>query len=63
MSGSFKSPETPKIPKPEPIEDVQVVEDTAEEASRKRKVNIAQGGRQSTILSGIQSALKRRLGE
>jgi hypothetical protein len=63
VSSAFKKPKSPKIPKVEPIEDVQVVEDTAEEEARKRKKNVGQGGRQSTVLSGIQSALKRRLGE
>lgn len=54
----------PKLPPPpEPVEQVQTVTETAQEESQRRKKKIATGGRQATILSGIQSALKARLGQ
>lgn len=65
MSGVFSKPKTPKIPPaaPEP-EPVSVVTEEGEQARRReRKRLLTRGGRQSTILSGIQSALKKRLGE
>jgi len=64
MSGAFSSPSKPKLPPPpEPIEEVAKVEETAEEARRREKKKLFTGGRRSTQLSGIQSALKKRLGE
>lgn len=64
MSGVFSKPKTPKIPPPvsEP-EAVETVVETAEEAKQKRRKRLVQGGRTSTVLSGIQSVLKKRLGE
>ena len=65
MSGVFSKPKTPKIPpmEPEP-EPVQMVTEDAEKARRReRKSLLSRGGRQSTFLSGIQAALKKRLGE
>jgi len=64
MSGLFSKPKTPSMPKqPEPIEEVAVVEEDAEKARGRERKKLLQGGRRSTILSGIQSALKKRLGE
>jgi hypothetical protein len=64
MSGLFSKPSTPDIPKPPaPLEDVAVVEETAEEARQREKKRLLSTGRRTTILSGIQSALKKRLGE
>lgn len=64
MSGVFSSPKRPKIPaqqaEPEPIE---TVTEEAETVRRKERKRLQTGGRASTILSGIQAALKRRLGE
>ena len=63
MSGLFSKPKTPSLPpQPEPVEEVAQVEETAEEAKRREKKKLIQGGRQGTILSGIQQALKKRLG-
>jgi len=63
MSGMFSSPKKPKLPPtPAPVEEVAVIEEDADVAGRKEKKRLMQGGRQSTIISGIQSALKSRLG-
>jgi len=48
-------------PEPEPI--TTVTEEGEQARRRERKRLLSRGGRQSTILSGIQSALKKRLGE
>ena len=65
MSSVFSKPKTPDLPPaPEPVEDIQVVEEDAEDARRREKKKLQSGGRQSTILGGIKSALfKRKLGE
>ncbi len=63
MTTLFRSPKTPKIPLPEPIEEVEVVEEEAEMARRRERKKLLTGGRRATILSGIQAALKKRLGE
>ena len=63
MSGIFSKPSTPKLPpQPEPIEEVAVIKEDADVAARKEKKKLAKGGKRSTIISGITSALKRRLG-
>lgn len=64
MSSLFRGPKTPKLPPaPEPIEEVEVIEEEAEEARRRERKKLLTRGRRTTILSGIQSALKKRLGE
>ncbi len=64
MSGLFSRPSRPKIPPPpEPIQEVEVVEEEAEEARRRERKRLLTGGRRATILSGIATALKKRLGE
>lgn len=64
MTTLFKSPRKPDIaPQPEPIEDVKMVEEDAEEARRRSKKKFISGGKPANILSGIASALKKRLGE
>ncbi len=64
MSGVFSKPKTPKLPAPpEEVEDIEVIEEDATEARKREKKKLLTGGRRSTILSGIASALKKRLGE
>lgn len=64
MSGLFRSPKKPDIPpSPEPLEEVEVIEEEAEEARRRERKKLLTGGRRATILSGIRTALKKRLGE
>lgn len=64
MSSLFSSPSRPKLPPaPEPVEEVAVVQEEATEAARRERKKVLTGGRRSTILSGIVSALKKRLGE
>ena len=64
MSSIFSKPRAPKLPPqtPEP-EPMAVVEEDAGKAGRRERKRLLRGGRMSTILSGIQSALKKRLGE
>ena len=66
MSGVFSKPKSPKLPAPleeEPVEEIETVTADAAVAQRRKKKGIRQGGRQSTILSGITASLKKRLGE
>jgi len=64
MSGLFSKPKTPDIPKQEAkIEDVKRVTEDAEVSRRKERKKLLTGGRRSTIISGIKSALHKRLGE
>ncbi len=63
MSSIFGKPKKPKLPAaPEPIEDVTVVQEDASDAQRRRKKFLSGKGRSGTIISGITSALKKRLG-
>lgn len=64
MSSIFSKPKRPKIPpmQPEP-EPVSMVTEEAEVARRRERKRLSRGGRESTILSGIKSLLKKRLGE
>jgi hypothetical protein len=59
----FKKPEQPDLPEQEEVEEIATVTEDAAVAQKRKKKGIKQGGRQSTVLSGIQSALKKRLGE
>ncbi len=61
----FNKPRGPDLPpEPEPVEEIATIQEDATEAGRREKKKIlSRRGRKSTILSGIQSALKRRLGE
>ena len=56
-----KKPDLPS--EPEPIEEVEIIEEEAAEAAQRRKKKLLRGGRRATILSGIAAALKKRLGE
>ena len=63
MSGLFSRPRKQRLPpEPEPIEDIEVVEEEAEVAKRKERKRLLRGGGRSTILSGISTSLKKRLG-
>ena len=63
MSSLVKPPKMPKIPTQEPIEEAEVIEEDAETARRRERRRLATTGKRGTILSGIQMALKKRLGE
>jgi hypothetical protein len=64
LGSIFDKPQSPNLPpEPEPIEEVTTITDDAGKAKRRKKKGIRQGGRQSTILSGISASLKKRLGE
>jgi hypothetical protein len=60
LGGSKK----PKIVKQEPIEEVQQVkEDETAAVKRERRKRILSEGRTSTVISGIDTKLKQRLGQ
>ena len=63
MSGIFSKPKVPKIQQQQPISDIKMVQEDADVARRREKKKLLTGGRRSTILGGITSALKKRLGE
>ncbi len=63
MSGIFSKPKTPRLPpQPAPIEDIEAIEEEAGKARRRERKKLLTGGRRATILSGIATALKKRLG-
>ena len=65
MSGVFHSPKKPKLPPvlPEQEPVTTITEEGEQARKRERKRLLMRGGRKSTFLSGIQNALKKRLGE
>lgn len=64
LTDLFRSPEKPKLPPEQaPIEEIKTIEEEEGEVRRREKKKLLRGGRRSTILSGIASALKKRLGE
>ena len=65
MSGLFSKPKTPSPPKEvQRVEEIQRVEEDGNDVSRRAKrKHILSSGKQSTILTGIQAQLKKRLGE
>ena len=64
MSNLFGGkPKTPTLPKqPEPLEEVTKIEEDASDVQRREKKRLLKGGKRGTIISGITSALKKRLG-
>ena len=64
MSRIFGSSKTPKLPAAaEEIEPVEEVEEDAGLVRRRERKKLRSRGRQQTMLSGIATALKKRLGE
>lgn len=63
MGSVFSKPKIKTPPAPEKIEEPQKVVEDEEEVKRKRRVALSNRGRAQNLLSGIQSALKQRLGE
>ena len=64
MSGVFSSPKKPKIVQQEAIEETeQIKEDESAAKEREKRKQILTPGKQSTVLSGIATQLKKRLGE
>lgn len=54
----------PKIAEPAVIEEVEVIkEDETDAARREKRKQILTPGKSSNVLSGIATALKKRLGE
>ena len=61
--GLFNPKDGPYLPAgQEQSEDITVIEEEAAKVARRGKKKFAKEGRKSTILSGIQAALKKRLG-
>ena len=50
-------------PQSEPIEEIEIIVESASDARRRERKKLLTGGRRATVISGIQAALKRRLGE
>lgn len=66
MSSVLSKPKRPKIQmqaQPEPIQEVEMIEEEAEVTRRKERKKLLTGGRRATVLSGIMQSLKKRLGE
>jgi len=63
MTTLFGRPKTPEMPPQEEAPPMAVTETEAERGRRRQRKKLMVGGRKSTLLSGIQAALKRRLGE
>lgn len=63
MSSLFRKPKSPDIPVQQPVEEVEVVTEEAEESAKRERRRLQQRGRRATIISGIAAALKKRLGE
>lgn len=62
--GKPKMPDIPPVePQVEPREEIEIVEEEAEVARRRQRKKLLTTGRRATILSGITTALKKRLGE
>ena len=53
-----------QLPKLEPeAEQIETIEEEAGDVRRRQRKKLSRGGRRQTILGGIASALKKRLGE
>ena len=63
LKSIFKKPKQDLPPEQEEVEEISTVTEDAATAQQRKKKGIRQGGQKSTVLSGIQSALKKRLGE
>jgi hypothetical protein len=58
----FKGGGKAKIPKSEPVEVITKIEETkSEEINRQKRASYLAGGKQSTMLSGLQTQLDTRL--
>ncbi len=63
MSSLFSTPKPKLPPAQEEIEPVTTIEEDAGDVRRRKRKQLSAGGMRSTILSGIQSALNKRLGD
>ena len=63
MGGMFSKPKSPKLPAPVEVEDPQAIVEDEESVKRRKRASSANQGRTENILSGIGTALKKRLGE
>ena len=63
MSNLFNKPKSTRLPKQqEPLEKIETIQEDATDVQRREKKKLLRGGRRGTIISGIASALKKRLG-
>ncbi len=56
--GSVKTPKTPAV-----VKEPRVITDDEEEVKKRIRRSMANTGRAKNLLAGIQSVLKRKLGE
>lgn len=63
MSGLGGAPKNTKSQVPQKAEDVKTITDDEGEVKRRKRASLQNHGRVENILSGIQTALKKRLGE
>lgn len=63
MSGAFSAPKNTKSQVPQQTEDVKTITEDEDEVKRRKRASLKNRGRAENILSGIQTALKKRLGE
>jgi hypothetical protein len=63
MSNLFRNPKVKQTAASEPVEEQSVIQEDSEEAKRRERSKAQTGGQRSTVLSGNQIALKKRLGE
>lgn len=63
MGGLFSKPSSPKLPKVEETETPQTVTEDEYEVKKRARQRVQTAGRAQNILSGIESVLKKRLGE
>ena len=52
-----------KAPVQQTVEDPQVIVEDEDEVKKKKQASVQNMGRQQNLLSGLQSVLKKRLGE
>ena len=63
-SAIFPKKDTPTMELPAPIEKLESIEEDASTAvKRKKRAELLKSGKSSTLMAGIQSRLKSRLGE
>ncbi len=55
-------PKKTNIAEVEPVEQIERIKEEPLQAERREKKRLARSGKQTTIISGITSALKTRLG-
>lgn len=63
MGGVFSKPKSPSLPPIQETEEPQAVVEDETDVKRRQRRKLQTAGRSQNILAGIQTALKKRLGE